>query len=569
MATQQQQHLQDIIKKINEGNASLGKFYTFTEGEGVYGAQDILSNGEVAFKGGYLPVSGSTQVDRIPGTNNYMISVPTDNKNSIARLTVSVDPNTNKILPVSSVDQLQLIGTGQSGGTFLDKAIESTLGRASDWIDGDPLKAAALFAGGAALAPQLGAAGTTAGATAGGSAGTTGGLMGGAGGITAGSSGVSLTGAGTSAYGGLGAGLGEATAAGGIGGSAFGGVGLTAGTGAAYGGLGAGLGTSAAAMGTGSLLGTGAASSPAAAAAAGAATGAGALTASEAARAALIQGGLGLAGGLLQGNTTQNALEADAAARAALAQKTMEMGKFQPVGTTTRFGTSSFVTDPVTGAITPSYSLSPEALAYQNSLSALGTQGLQGAQTMMNLGQQYVGESPEAVRQRYMSTQNALLAPGNEQALAGIRTNLVNTGRQGLSYGATSDGMMATNPELAAYYNSLANQQRQLAAGAETQYQNQVNFGAGLMGGATTPFTNVFTAQKAVEAAGQQPLAMSTDFANTVATRGAAQGANYAAAMSPSLQSSYNAANYNPWATAIQGASSNPLVGYGLMQAWK
>lgn len=326
--------------------------------------------------------------------------------------------------------------------------------------------------------------------------------------------------------------------------------------------LGTGYGAAAVGGTTLGALGTGVA--------AGTATGAaGALTASELAKAGLIQGGLGLAGGLLQGDTTKSALEADAAARAALAQKTMDMGKFTPVGTTTRFGTSSFTTDPVTGTITPSYSLSPEALAYQNSLSALGTQGLAGGQTMMNLGQQYVGESPEAVRQRYMDIQNALLAPGNEQALAGIRSNLVNTGRQGLAYGATeAGGMGATNPELAAYYNSLANQQRQLAAGAETQYQNQVNFGTGLMGSATTPFTNVFTAQKGVEAAGQQPLELSTNFANTVATRGAAQGANYATAMSPSLQSSYNAANYNPYATAFQGAASNPLVGQGLLKAW-
>lgn len=301
------------------------------------------------------------------------------------------------------------------------------------------------------------------------------------------------------------------------------------------------------------------------AAGAGAATGAGALTASDLATAKLISGGLGLAGSLLQGDTTKSAMEADAAARAALAEKTMQMGKFQPVGTTTRFGTSSFVTDPTTGAITPSYTLSPEAKAYQDSLAALGTQGLLGGQTMMNLGQQYVGESPEAVRQRYMATQNALLAPGNEQTLAGLRTNLMNTGRQGLAYGATeAGGMGATNPELAAYYNSLATQQRQLAAGAETQYQNQVNFGTGLMGSATTPFTNVFTAQKGVEAAGQDPLKISTDFANTVATRGAAQGANYATAMSPSLQSSYKAANYNPYADTLSGMSDSDLALWGL-----
>jgi len=126
--------------------------------------------------------------------------------------------------------------------------------------------------------------------------------------------------------------------------------------------------------------------------------------------------------------------------------------------------------------------------------------------------------------------------------------------------------MMATNPEIAAYYNSLAQTERQLAANAETQYQNQVNFGTGLLGQATTPFTNVFGAQKGVELAAQQPLELSTNFANLAATRGAAQGANYATAMAPSLQAQYNANNYNPLATTLQGAASNPLTGYGLMK---
>lgn len=290
------------------------------------------------------------------------------------------------------------------------------------------------------------------------------------------------------------------------------------------------------------------------------------LTAQQMANAGLISGGLNLAGGLLQGQTSQDAANQLAAQQAALAEKTLQMGKFQPVGVTTRFGTSSFTTDPVTGAITPSYALTPEAKAYQDALSGMATQGLTAGQGLMNLGQQYIGESPEAVRNRYIQTQQALLAPQQEQTLAALRNRQAATGRGGLAFGATSDGMMATNPEIAAYYNSLAQTQRQLAANAETQYQNQVNFGSGLLNQATTPFTNVFGAQKGVELAAQQPLELSTNFANTVATRGAAQAANYANAMNPSLQSQYNANNFNPYATALQGAGSNPLTGYGLMR---
>jgi hypothetical protein len=81
-------------------------------------------------------------------------------------------------------------------------------------------------------------------------------------GLTAGSTGLGLTGAGTTAYGGLGAGLGtslgvgagEAALGAGLAGSTVGGLGLGAGT-AALGGIGAGLGTSAAAGGLGAAAG--------------------------------------------------------------------------------------------------------------------------------------------------------------------------------------------------------------------------------------------------------------------------------------------------------------------------
>ena len=174
---------------------------------------------------------------------------------------------------------------------------------------------------------------------------------------------------------------------------------------------------------------------------------------------------------------------------------------------------------------------------------------------------------PEAVRQRYMETQLATLAPTEAQTLAEIRNRLQQTGRGGFATGATAPeagGLMATSPELAAYYNALANTRRQLAAEAEKQYQGQVNFGQGLMTGAVKPFESVFGAQKSVETAGQQPLGLSTDFANTVAQRQADQARNYAAAMGASYQTQAQANAYNPWATAFQGAASNPLTTYGL-----
>jgi len=113
------------------------------------------------------------------------------------------------------------------------------------WSTENPLEAAALAAGAYYAPTLLGGAGTGAAAT-----GT---------GLTAGGTGLGLTGAGTTAYGGLGAGIGstlgtEAALAGGLGGSAVGGLGLTAG-GTALGGIGAGLGASTLAGGAGAAGG--------------------------------------------------------------------------------------------------------------------------------------------------------------------------------------------------------------------------------------------------------------------------------------------------------------------------
>lgn len=330
-------------------------------------------------------------------------------------------------------------------------------------------------------------------------------------------------------------------------------------------GYGAGMtGAETAAYDAGLAAGVGAGAGTAAGAGA-----AGALTASELGKLGLISGGMNLLGGVLGGQSAKDAAETLAAQQAALAEKTLGMGKFQPVGVTTRFGTSAFTTDPKTGAITPSYTLSPEAKAYQDALSGMATQGLTAGQGLMSLGQQYIGESPEAVRKRYMETQLATLAPAQEQTLAGIRNQLQQTGRGGFATGATSaagGGLLATSPELAAYYNSLANTQRALAAEAEKQYQGQVNFGQGLLTGAVKPFESAFGAQKAVETAGQQPLGLSMDFSKLASDIGLQQARNYATAMGASYQTQAGANAYNPFATALQGAGSNPLTTYGLMR---
>jgi len=314
----------------------------------------------------------------------------------------------------------------------------------------------------------------------------------------------------------------------------------------------------------------------------GALGGAGTTQQSQQNYANMLQGLFGTTASMQQNKISQAA--AEAAQRQALAggQTAANMAAFKPIGTTTRFGTSSYQFDPTTGQLT-SAGYNPSALSteYQNALAKMTNQGLtqgqtqqqlatqylgsQAGQPLTSLGQQYLGESPEAIRQRYVQQQTALTAPGNEQALAGIRNNLFQTGRQGLATGATSaGGLAATNPEMAAYYNSLANQQRQIAAGADQAAQQQITFGQGLAGSAYQPFTAGFGAQGAVEQAAQQPLTLSSELAKLQATAGANQGQLYntgaqrAAALSlaPEMQTSNTATFLSGLSSPTSGLSN-------------
>jgi hypothetical protein len=110
-------------------------------------------------------------------------------------------------------------------------------------------------------------------------------------------------------------------------------------------------------------------------------------------------------------------------------------------------------------------------------------QAFAGGQGLFNLGSQYLAQSPEQARQDYMNNQLALFAPQDEQTLAALRNQQFQTGRTGLATGGTTAGGMAqTNPEMAAYYNSLANRNLGLAANAESAAQQRQTFGAGLQG---------------------------------------------------------------------------------------
>lgn len=89
----------------------------------------------------------------------------------------------------------------------------------------------------------------------------------------------------------------------------------------------------------------------------------------------------------------------------------------------------------------------------------------------------------------YMTEQEAVLEAGRNQQLAAIRNQLAQSGRSGLAVGGDG-GMQAANPELAAYYNSLAQQRLGLAAQSTDVARNRlfqdVAASTGLQGQALT-----------------------------------------------------------------------------------
>jgi len=258
--------------------------------------------------------------------------------------------------------------------------------------------------------------------------------------------------------------------------------------------------------------------------------------------AAVIMGGASLLGGSMQADAAGDAARQSAQAQLESARIAAEAAKFRPVGVTTRYGASNFQFDPsgyLTGA---GYTVSPELKAYQDRLQALTGGALtqaemaqqqyaplqQGAQGLFGLGQQYLQQTPEQVASQYMRQQQDLLAPSRERQYAQLQNQLFQQGRGGLSVGATglrpsgAGGLGATTPEMEAYYNALAQQDLQLASQAQQAGQQNVAFGAGLLGsgaglmgqyqagqvGALSPFTSYLGAGSTIESLGQQPLEM-------------------------------------------------------------
>lgn len=261
--------------------------------------------------------------------------------------------------------------------------------------------------------------------------------------------------------------------------------------------------------------------------------------------------------GVLQTAGTNYLANRQIDASTAAAQAAAQAAQFRPVGVTTRFGTSGFNYDPTTGQlIGAGYQAAPDVAAMREGLMGLAGSALsqaatqqtyqptisQQAQGLFSLGGKMLPTTGDVSQMEadYITRQKALLEPQREQQLAGIRNQLQQTGRAGLATGATTAGnLAATNPEMAAYYNAVAQQDAQIAAQAASQARNiraqDIAAGTGLLSNATNlmgqgyalqgqalqPFSSSFTAAQGVEQAGLQPLTLGASLGSSAAQAGA------------------------------------------------
>ena len=516
---------------------------------------------------------------------------------------------------------------GLFGGTGLGAATAGTVGTTG-------LTVAEL----AQLDLALGGAGGTAGATGLANALTTGANIGTLTNLTGGSGTGTLTGTGTGTLTttgtgtgtgvvtGLGTGTGITTGTSGLGLTTTGtglGTGISTGTGLTGTGVltGSGLGTSLLGTGTGALTGTGILTgSTLGTTLLGTGTGTGVtggvtglgtgtlgtgalttgvgtgltqaattgLTAGQ--LASLFSSGLTTGAGLLQQQTSKEAAQRAQAMIDTETAAAKQAAQFRPVGMTTRFGTSQFQVDPRTGQlISAGYTLDPQAKNAQDRFVALAEQGLQqaegaqaqfaplqtGAQNLFNLGNQYIAQSPQDVAQNYLNQQMALLQPGRELELANLQNRLQQQGRGGLSV-AQGGTLGATTPELQALYNARATQEAQLAAQAQQAGQQQVAFGAGLLGqgagamgqyyggqqAAYQPYTTALGQVQGLEQLAQQPLTMGAALGQQAATAGANVGRlGLSGAEFSTRLATGPAATTNPYSTLLSGLGASPAFG--------
>lgn len=246
------------------------------------------------------------------------------------------------------------------------------------------------------------------------------------------------------------------------------------------------------------------------------------------------------------GSTKYAARRAADEARAASERAADEM-RFRPQNVTTRFGQSNFGFDPETERLTSAeYTLTPELADLQNRLIGITPGALErgldaynrirpleeAVPTLFGLSTEFLGESPQAIRQRYIDDQLAALEPGRIREEQRLGASVFGRGRAGLSVGDIG------NPDLYSLAAARRQQELGLAAGAEDAVRQRIATGTGLLGqgvdflnavpayqvAALSPFQTSLGLAQTIEELGQQPLSLGMQLGGAAAQAGSNVG---------------------------------------------
>ncbi len=285
---------------------------------------------------------------------------------------------------------------------------------------------------------------------------------------------------------------------------------------------------------------------------------------------------------------TRRAADTAAQQQAEAARLAAYASAFRPVGMTSRFGTSQFTTetDPVTGlpVVTGAgYTVDPALKAIQDRLMGLTGGAVETAEQaqmaaqplgtaaggLFSLGEQYLAQSPEALRQRYISQQQALLDPIRQQEEQRLAAGAFGRGRAGLNISGQGQ------PELYSLAQARRQQDLQLAADAEAAAQQQLGFGSslfgtgasllgqqyGIPGQALSPLQSYLGTIGTIEDLGLQPYNLGMQLGGAVTQGSQAGGSLLGAGLSQAAQTRYqgvqaaNQANLDFLSSLIAGGS--------------
>lgn len=296
----------------------------------------------------------------------------------------------------------------------------------------------------------------------------------------------------------------------------------------------------------------------------------------------IVSSVVGGVGGILSGGRASDAAAAQAQANREAALRSSQMAQFRPIGITTGFGSSNFNVNDLGQVTSAGYTLNPQlrniqqglmtgAEQYdptqlQNLIAPLST----GVSSLFNLGQGYLGENPQDVAQRFVTQQQALIAPSREKEFGRLLSRNFATGRGGLGV-QTGTGTAPANPALQAYFNAIAQQDLELAAKGQQAGMEQVRFGTGLLSSGAElgrqipslysssflPIQTQLELANLIEGYGRQPFSLSLELARAQSGANAPAAGMYQSGMNTAAANQFRADSYSPLGSFLSGTSGS------------